>query len=275
MPGKLKNFGKLLKNEIKMSAHTMMNIYLAAAVTIGIMLLAYAVDIGWLSALATIALFLIALIALVITFVGVIANFQKTLYGNQGYLSFTLPVTSGELLAAKAIVAFLWMILSYAVSIGIMIWIYDYITSMIGENNIELIKTLISMFREMPGSSAIKGYLVLIVLSVFIQLVFLISELFFSLTFANTRIMQKLGAAGPIVVFFAIFIVTQILNFVFTNYVPIIVSPGTDGLVFSVGKQMSAGNLSFGITGVIFELLASVGLFFGTGWLMNHKINIK
>jgi len=135
----------------------MMNIYVAAAVTIGIMLIAYAIDISWLSAMATVALFLIALIALIITFVGVIANFYKTLYGQQGYLSFTLPVTSGQLLAAKAIVAFLWMIVSYAVSIGIMIWIYDYVTSLIGENNLNMIKTIISMFRSMPGAKAIKG----------------------------------------------------------------------------------------------------------------------
>lgn len=267
--------GKLIKNEIKTSAHTMMNIYIAAAVTIGIMLLAYVVDISWLSGLATVAMFLIAIIALIITFVGVIANFYKTLYGPQGYLSFTLPVTSGQLLAAKAIVAFLWILVSYAVSIGIMIWIYDYMTSVIGENNLELIKTVISMFRSMPGAKAIKGYLVLLVLAVFIQLAFLISELFFSITFANTRIMQKLGAAGPIVVFFAIFIIAQILNFVLTNYVPIVVAPGTDGLIFSFGKTMESAELSFGITGVIFELLVSIGLFFGTGWLMNHKVNIK
>ena len=232
--------GKLIKNEIKMSAHMMMNIYVAAAVTIVIMLLAYAIDISWLSAMATIALFLIAMIALIITFVGVIANFYKTLYGQQGYLSFTLPVTSGQLLAAKAIVAFLWMIVSYAVSIGIMIWIYDYVTSLIGDNNITMIKMIISMFRSMPGAKAIKGYLVLLVFAVFIQLAFLISELFFSITFANTRVMQKLGAAGPIIVFFAIFIVAQICNFLLTNYVPIIVSPGENGLIFSFGSSMSA-----------------------------------
>ncbi len=91
-----------------------------------------------------------------------------------------------------------------------------------------MIKTIISMFRSMPGAKAIKGYLVLLVLAVFVQLAFLISELFFSITFANTRIMQKLGAAGPIVVFFAIFIIAQICNFLLTNYVPITVSPGTD-----------------------------------------------
>ena len=88
--------GKLVKNEIKASAHTMANIYIAALVTIGIMLLAYLVDINWLSGLATIALIFIAIIALIITFVGVIANFYKTLYGPQGYLSFTLPVSSSH-----------------------------------------------------------------------------------------------------------------------------------------------------------------------------------
>ena len=29
------------------------------------------------------------------------------------------------------------------------------------------------------------------------------------------------------------------------------------------------------MTGVIFQFLVSIGLFFGTGWLMNHKVNIK
>ena len=75
--------GKLIKNEIKMSAHMMMNIYVAAAVTIVIMLLAYAIDISWLSAMATIALFLIAMIALIITFVGVIANFVMGVFASR------------------------------------------------------------------------------------------------------------------------------------------------------------------------------------------------
>ena len=69
------------------------------------------------------------------------------------------------------------MIVSYAVSIGIMIWIYDYVTTLIGENNLNMIKTIISMFRSMPGAKAIKGYLVLLVLAVFVQLAFLISHI--------------------------------------------------------------------------------------------------
>ena len=89
--------GKLIKNEIKMRAHMMMNIYVAAAVTIGIMLIAYAIDISWLSAMATIALFLIAMIALNITYVGVIANINKQLYGQQGNLSIPLTEASGQL----------------------------------------------------------------------------------------------------------------------------------------------------------------------------------
>ncbi|MDD6219604.1 MAG: hypothetical protein PUB85_01225 [Clostridia bacterium] len=268
--------GKLVKNEIKASAHTMANIYIAALVTIGIMLLAYLVDINWLSGLATIALIFIAIIALIITFVGVIANFYKTLYGPQGYLSFTLPVSSSQLLASKAIVAFLWMIVSYAVSIALFIGVYMYVTSLIGENNIEMIKMVINMFRSLPTEVAIKEYLVLMLFVVFIQLAFLISELFFAITFANTRVLQKLGAAAPIIVFFAVYIICQICIFLMTSYVPITVAPGENGLVFSMGEtMMQSGGMSMGISGVIFELLATAGLFVATGWLMKEKVNIK
>jgi len=45
--------------------------------------------------------------------------------------------------------------------------------------------------------------------------------------------------------------------------------------VFSFGTAMSTKDLSFGVTGVIFQFLVSIGLFFGTGWLMNHKVNIN
>ena len=109
--------GKLIKNEFKTSAHSVANIYLAAAITIAVMLLSYAVHIKWISVISTVALLLISVIAVIITLVAVIANFYKTLYGPQGYLSFTLPVKSGQLLASKAIVSFVWMFASYIITI--------------------------------------------------------------------------------------------------------------------------------------------------------------
>ena len=71
-------------------------IYIVAAVAVALMAASYIADVTWISAIATIVLIAAGFIAVVVTFVSVISNFQKQLYGPQGYLSFTLPVSSGR-----------------------------------------------------------------------------------------------------------------------------------------------------------------------------------
>lgn len=105
--------GKLIKHEFQSSAHSVMNIYIAAAVALAAMLLSYAVKVTWVGVIGSIALIIIGLICVVITLVAVVTNFNRTLYGAEGYLSYTLPVKSSALLASKAIVSFVWVLLSY------------------------------------------------------------------------------------------------------------------------------------------------------------------
>ena len=268
--------GKLVKNEIKHSAHTMAGIYLSALITIVIMGLAYLADIPWLSTLSTFALIAIACLSVVITFIGIIVNFNKTLFRDQGYLSFTLPVKTSQLLASKAIVAFFWMILSYVIAIALFGCVTFYVNSLIGENNIALIKALLNIFANLPAEKSLKQLLAVMAAGIFIQLAFLISELFFAITFSNTRVMQKTGTFGAILIFFAVFVVSQIGLFVFTNYIPLAVLPTETGLSLVYGKTMAElGGMSFGISGILFQLLAGAGLFWATGWLMEHKVNIK
>ena len=268
--------GKLVKNEIKHSAHTMFGIYLSALITIVVMGLAYLADIPWLSSLSTLALVAIAFLSVIITFIGIIVNFNKTLYREQGYLSFTLPVKTSQLLVSKAIVAFLWMILSYLIAIALFGCVTFYINSLIGEDNIALIKSLLNLFASLPTEKSLKQLLAVIAIGLFIQLAFLISELFFAITFSNTRVMQKTGTLGAILVFFGVFILAQIGMFVFTNYIPLAVLPTDAGLTLVYGKNMAElGGMAFGVSGIIFQLIACVGLFWGTGWLMEHKVNIK
>ncbi|MBQ9009348.1 MAG: hypothetical protein IJ088_08475 [Clostridia bacterium] len=54
--------------------------------------------------------------ALMLTFVLTISRFKQNLFGNQGYLSFALPVSTAEHIAGKFIASFLWFILIAAVS---------------------------------------------------------------------------------------------------------------------------------------------------------------
>lgn len=268
--------GKLIKNEFKANIHTIGMIYVVAAAAILVMMAAYIVEITWLSAIATIVLGATGVLAVVMTFVSVVQNFKKTLFGGQGYLSFTLPVTSGQLLAAKTITSFCWMLLSYAVAIGIFFGIYLYATAMIGEDIKLAIQMMMSMFEGLPSGDTIKLAIAFIALIIFIRIVVLIAQLYFAITIANTRIMQKLGGFASVVVFFAVFVVMQVIGVLLAQYVPLSVVLTSEGIFYSTESTMADPlGLSFGMAGTIFNVVCAAGLFFATAKLMNSKVNIK
>ena len=268
--------GKLIKNEFKSNIHSVGMIYLVSAAAILIMLASYIADITWISALATIVLIATGLIAVVVTFISVVSNFKKTLYGDQGYLSFTLPVTSGQLLAAKTITSFCWMLLSYLVAGGIFVGVYLYSTAMIGEDVKMALKLMSSMFEGFPSTTTIKQGVVIMALIVFIRIIVLIAQLYFAITLANTRVMQKLGGFAPFVIFFAIFIVMQIISLLLAQYVPFTLVVTENGLFYSMVSTMESPlGLTFGLAGTVFNVICAALLFWGTAKIMNTKINIK
>lgn len=268
--------GKLIKNEFKSNLHSIGMIYVVAAAAIVLMAASYIADITWISALATIVLIAAGFIAVIVTFVSVISNFSKTLFGAQGYLSFTLPVSSGQLLAAKAITSFAWMLLSYLVAIGIFIGVYLYATAMIGEDVKAAIQMMLTMFDSLPSTGTIKLVLFLIALMLFIRIVVLIAQLYFAITLSNTRALQKLGGFAAVAVFFAVFIVMQVVSLLLSQYVPLSIVLTPEGLFYSTTSTMANPlGLSFGIAGTIFDVVCSALLFAGTAKLMNTKVNIK
>lgn len=272
--------GRLIKHEFKASAHSVLNIYLAAAITIVIMLLSYAVNVRWISALSTVALLIISVLAVVITIIAVIAGFYKTLYGSQGYLSFTLPVKSGQLLGAKALVSFLWILLSYIICIGIFIGVYFYVSAKVGENTVENIKVLLQVFGGV-STKAIGQMIIFFAVSIIMQIAVLIAEIYFSITLANTRAFQKIGMVSAIFIFFGVFILMQIVTALLTTYVPVTLyydplsAGGGLALSFSQSMIQNPTGVNLGLTGLIFEIFAAAALFFTTGWLMKNKINVK
>ena len=269
--------GKLIKNEFKSTAHSVLNIYLAAAITIVIMILSYMVKIKWISTLSTVALLAISGVAVLITLIAVVSGFYKSLYSSQGYLSFTLPVKSGQLLASKAIVSFAWILLSYIIAIGIWIGVYFYAAAKIGQDRITTIKALLQMFEGVPSEKAIKQLLIFFCVLIFAQIAVFIAEVYFAITLANTKTFQKIGMVSAIFIFFAVFIVMQILNAMLTSYVPVTLNVAGDGLALTFTQSMVnyTGGLSFGVTGFIFQIFAAAALFTVTSYLMKNKVNVK
>ena len=268
--------GKLIKNDFKTSSHTMGMIYLAAAIAVAFMAFSYIFEVTWISGVATMALLAISVIAVVVTFVCVVVDFQKTLFGNQGYLSHTLPVTSGQLVISKMVVSFSWMLLSYAVGIAILVGVYGYASAMIGDDVRVAFQLFTLFFEGLPSSSTIKVVVVLGLLVIFIRIILLIAQLFFAITLSNTRVMTKFGAFAAIIIFFALFLLMTVASTVLANYIPLSIVADSAGIRFSTSSSMADPNgFTFGVVGTLFNLVGSVALFAGSARLMDTKINIK
>ena len=265
--------GKLIKHEFQSSAHSVMNIYIAAAVALAAMLLSYAVKVTWVGVIGSIALIIIGLICVVITLVAVVTNFNRTLYGAEGYLSYTLPVKSSALLASKAIVSFVWVLLSYIFMIATFFIVFAYVQSSIGEEVGSMMDMLMAT-AGLPSMQAIGKALAVTAVGMFIQIAV------FAVTVANVRPFQRFGILTALAVFFLIYIVMQVLLYVATTYIPLTVVINTAGkIVVSFSTSMAAKGaqegMVIGIAGFVIELLIASGLFVGTNALMKTKINLK
>ena len=278
-------FGKLIKNEIKSSAHSIGFIYIVTAILIGLFEVAYATNNTKIGTIALVLLTITGIAAIVVTFFMIIVQFNKSLFGNQGYLSFTLPVSSGQLLASKALVACFWMIASWIVSILVITIIAFKLNTLIetseffGMNIKDLGKLFVSSMVGDDFSAkclvAFFGALAVYALVVVIQL---ISELYFAVTLSNTRIMQKMGVFSIIVIFFAVFIISSLLLGFFTAKFPLGLQINYDStLAITKSLNVASDNVLtiVPLGGIFFSVISAALLFVATSLLMDSKVNIK
>lgn len=116
-------FLKLLKQDFRATARLMLPVYVAAVLLailsrLGPALQSGRVDGGFLYIFTQLMsiLFVLAMFAVVIvSFVLMIWRFKRNLMSDEGYLMFTLPVSTGELIWSKLIVAIAWFFCSAVV----------------------------------------------------------------------------------------------------------------------------------------------------------------
>lgn len=111
--------GKLLKYEIKAMGRIMLPIYLVLIALSAVFALTMRLTIGKTAvgflekfAIVTLVLFVAAIItACVMMLILVIQRFYKHLLGTEGYLMFSLPVSTGQLILSKLLTAVLWIVI--------------------------------------------------------------------------------------------------------------------------------------------------------------------
>lgn len=292
--GKYKNkFFMLLKNDFLASSRVISFVYIAIALVFaGIAVCTFiqkasffseemvekATNIGFLFYLGA---WLVSGLLVLITSFFVIYDFFKSLFGQQGYLSFTLPVSSYELLGSKVIVYGGWLLLSYVVWMTTYFMFMNY-TMTAFSNEMNIAEMFLEMLGDMP---VLDQFVALIVWFMAIFFMFLISIVFvsyFAISLAHIRIFQKFSLIASVPIVIGITIATIIICIYATKIFNVLVVFDND-MTLSIGVvpcngfliQMDGQYTGLQVTPLFVLAGLDVLMFFLTAIVMHKKVNLK
>lgn len=272
--------GKLIKHDFIGSAHSMLVVYLIALISFAVTAVSYLFNIKFLKFIGSFTFVIVVVGLVLITTIIMMNYFNKSLYSDQGYLSYTLPAKSSQILLSKAIVSFVWLTVSYLILVGTVVGIIWYAKAKLGENLgadfDELIDTFSMMMSSggLPTAAAIAKIIAVALIYGFITILILVAEVFFSMTLSNVKPFNKLGFFGGILIFIAVYIVLQIVSALIMVYFPISLFISGDGIKIAFKSMNNVAN-TFGIGGLLFQMIAAAGMFLATNKLMSKKINLR
>lgn len=265
--------GKLLKNEFKSTAHRVSWIYMVGGATLLILLLGYVTDKTWLGALASLILMVVGAIVLLVTLVAIVNQYNKSMFGAEGYLTFTLPVSSRSLLTSKLAVSTVWILLSYLFAIGTCVITIVYADRTVSESTQSILKMLLEVYGVYSTNVLIE-VAVFFLVDMFLGIMFLVSSIYFCLSLANTRIFQQHSTLSALVFFIVFVFIDAFLLYYATAYLPMTLYFTGEHLAINFAKSMVTGD-GFGAGSLLVHFVMSIILLSGTKYLIENKTNIK
>lgn len=257
------------------------NIYLAAVIACAALLFSSLVKSGFLRFLSSAAVFVIACIAVVVTFASVVFGANKTLFGREGYLTQTLPVRTSSLIFSKWITSSFWVLISYglAAAVGILLFVYWTSENQDGAQMYEIIYSFAQSFG-LGGESVYQKYLIVSAVIGLFNACILVMFIIFSITLSNVRPLNKLGSFG-IIIFLALTVfAVQGLSYGLEALCDISLVIEESGMSMTVDPAavetaIQAGGLAIGFTSVYFKAVVTVFIYIFTVILTETKINLK
>jgi hypothetical protein len=202
---------------------------------------------------------LIALVA--ITMLTMFQRYNTNLYGNEGYLMFTLPVKGRELLLSKLISTLIWMIALSIVGIASMVcfaFAYGHIESF----NLDVFAQ--ALLNNWP-------YFLLLAFEYFLSTLLTIISIYTSISVSKLPIWRKFGVLMGLVTYFVISFLQGVPIFIMGYFKLINVTMHIEGLSFI--KDTYVSSVIWIQTGFI--IIFCVGLFFGISYLFEKRISLK
>ena len=221
------------------------------------------------------ALVFIVLGSIIGGMVYLISSYRRELYEDRGYLTFSLPLSGGQLLGSKLLVALFW-----GTVMGISIVLYNLILAQIlfGHN-------LLGEMLKITGQIDNFGFLFTgsIITSLMESAVTLLL-VYFAITVSRVSIKsRKIGSLWFILFIVLTSIVTYIQEFI-ANHLPMYLDVSKmaiigqkEAYIMGIDSQFG-GTLSIqgvvSIPGLVFQLLLIAGAFVATSYMLEKKIDI-
>ena len=273
--------GKLIKHDLKAGARRMGNIYLAALIASGAMIVSAFIESGLLRFLSSMVVVVVAFVAVIMTFASVIFGANKSLFGREGYLTQTLPVKTSALIFSKWFTSSIWLLVSYAFVIVAFISVFIYWTSenQEGAQIYDMIYSVLQTFGVGAETVYQKSLAIQAVIGLFNMSIF-VMYILFAITLSNIRPFHKLGTFGVIIYLAVIVFVIQGISYGLESLCDVTLIIEQSGMSMTVSQSAirqaeMTGASVIGFTGVYFKTIVTVFLYTLTVQLTENKINLK
>lgn len=198
--------GKLMKHEILSSYRKFLPIYAGVILLTLITSFSYKVESIAASATFTGLLFTLISITMLFTMYTIIINLGQRVFGKPGYLLFTTPATTIEIMVSKVVINMLWLLISIIVSVFAASL---FILSAFRQDVFKLIQELIVIMIQSP-------YETFTVISAGITYaLYIISMLFFLFALLNMIYKGEKKILIGILLYFAINQVASLVSSIF------------------------------------------------------------
>lgn len=263
--------GKLLKYELKATSRVFIPLYIAILVVSIVNGLSLNLEILNIQGLATIVLMCLFISLFVITIVVTIQRFNKNLLKDEGYLMFTLPVSSKHLVLSKYLTSLIWTFLSFVVAflsftIIFMIPTYKYFDFSYFINEFNL------LFSNMLNLN-ILGQFIKIILLMIISYTIFIFNVYLALSVGQLPIFNRFRNVSS----FIGFLVINLLISYAQNIVSLFVNDASvnieaiDNINYAINSVTSIVSKGLNIANIIIILV----LFFATTYILDKKLNLE
>lgn len=273
--------GKLIKYEFKACGRTFFPLYIGILVLAAINGLcnnynifsigdngsSLGVSIENVQGILMLVLFALFVALFVLTILLTIQRFKKNLLDEEGYLMFTLPVSTKSLILSKYLVAIIFIVLSTLVAVVS----FMFIGLFSGNINLNDIASMLAldMFKDIFSAQDLWKFILYIITGMLIMYSMFIFTVYLAISVGQFPQFNKHRIAAGIIAFFVINTVLSYIQRLINNYI------FTSGTTTEIACNISFNITGYDVLGVVLNILLIVVLFMGTDWILNNKLNLE